>query len=118
MSKRPFERESNGGFGRGLFQGNGRGTGGESHQTVSERHQRDRQEEEWSIPASVAGRNDSPVEWESPHRTPPAPAPSENRFTDWSSLGSPHARMPPQSVLVGETGPDINQPVNQTTQSE
>ena len=24
--------------------------------------------------------------------------------------------MPPQSVLVGETGPDINQPVNQTTQ--
>ena len=25
-------------------------------------------------------------------------------------------RTPPQSVLVGETGPDINQPVNQTTQ--
>ena len=24
--------------------------------------------------------------------------------------------MPPQSVLVGETGPDINQPVTQTTQ--
>ena len=24
--------------------------------------------------------------------------------------------MPPQSVLVGEMGPDINQPVNQTTQ--
>ena len=24
--------------------------------------------------------------------------------------------MPPQSILVGETGPDINQPVNQTTQ--
>ena len=36
--------------------------------------------------------------------------------TDWSSLGSPHVRMPLQSVLVGETGPDINQPVNQTTQ--
>ena len=25
-------------------------------------------------------------------------------------------RMPPQSVVVGETGPDINQPANQTTQ--
>ena len=24
--------------------------------------------------------------------------------------------MPPQSVLVGETGPDINHPANQTTQ--
>ena len=24
--------------------------------------------------------------------------------------------MPPQSVLVRETGPDINQPVNKTTQ--
>ena len=47
------------------------------------------------------------------------PAPSEDRFfTDWSSLGSgsPHVRMPPQSVLVREIGPDINQPVNQTTQ--
>ena len=83
---------------------------------MSERDQRDRQEEEWSIPASVAGRNDSPVEQESLHRTPPAPAPSEDRFTNWSSLGSPCVRMPPQSVLVGEIGPDINQPVNQTTQ--
>ena len=25
-------------------------------------------------------------------------------------------RMPPQSVLVREIGPDINQPANQTTQ--
>ena len=83
---------------------------------MSDRDQTDRQEEEWSIPASVAGRNDSPVEWESLHRPPPAPAPSEDRFTDWSSLGSSHVRMPLQRVPVGETGPDINQPVNQTTQ--
>ena len=83
---------------------------------MSERDQRDRQEEEWSIPASVAGRNGSLVEQESPHRTPPAPAPSEGRFTDWSSLESPRVRMPLQSVQVGETGPDINQPVNQATQ--
>ena len=47
------------------------------------------------------------------------PAPLEDRFfMDWSSLGSgsPHVRMPPQSVLVREIGPGINQPVNQTTQ--
>ena len=62
MSERLFERESNGGFGRGFSHGNGRGAREEPHQTVSERDQRDRQEEEWSIPASVAGRNDSPVE--------------------------------------------------------
>ena len=56
---------------------------------------------------------------ESLHRTPPTPAPSEGKFfTDWSSLGSrsAHVRTPPQSVPVGETGPDINQPANQTTQ--
>ena len=88
----------------------------ESCLTMSERDQRDRQEEEWSIPASVPGRNDSLVERESLHRTPPAPAPSEDRFTNWSSLGSPSVRTPLQSVPVGETGPDINQPVNQTTQ--
>ena len=85
-----------------------------------ERNQRNRQEEEWSIPASVGGRGeDILVGQESPHRTPPMPAPSEDRFfMDWSSLGSgsPHVRMSPQSVPVRETGPDINQPANQTTQ--
>ena len=53
LSERPFERELNGGFGRGFSCGNGRGNGRESHQVISERDQRDRQEEEWSIPASV-----------------------------------------------------------------
>ena len=61
LSKRPFERESNGGFGRGFSCGNGRGTGRESHQVILERDQRDRQEEEWSITASVGRRDDSPV---------------------------------------------------------
>ena len=83
---------------------------------MSERDQSDRQEGEWSIPASVAGKNGSLVEQESPHRTPLAPSPSEDRFTNWSSLGSLCLRAPPQSVLMGETGQDINQPVNQTTQ--
>ena len=61
---------------------------------------------------SVGGRGrDIPVEWESLHRTPPTPAPSEDRFfMDWSSLesGSPPVRMPPQGVLVREIRPDIN----------
>ena len=83
---------------------------------MSERDQRDRQDEEWSILASVERRDDSLVGQESLHQIPPAPAPSEDRFTDWSSLGSPHVRTPPQSVPVGETGPEITQPVNQTTQ--
>ena len=88
-------------------------------QATSKRDQRDRQEEEWSIPASVGRRGgDILVGQESSHMTPPTPTLLEDRFTDWSSLGlgSPHVRTPPQSVLVRETGPDINQPVNQTTQ--
>ena len=115
LNERPFER-SNGGFGRGFSHGNGRGNG-DSHQVDSERDHRDRQEEEWSIPASVGRREDILAGQESPHRTLPTPAPLEDRFfTDWSSIGSPCVRMPPKSVLVGETGPGINQPVNQTTQ--
>ena len=57
LSERPFER-LNGGFGRGFSLGNGRGNGGDSHEVTSERDQRDRQEEEWSIPASVGRRED------------------------------------------------------------
>ena len=49
LSQRPFERELNRGFGRGFSHGNGR----ESCKVTSERDQRDRQEEEWSILASV-----------------------------------------------------------------
>ena len=72
QNERPFERETNRGFGRGFSHGNGRGNGRGFHsQAPSERDQRDRQEEEWSIPVSVGGRGeDVPVEWESPHRTP------------------------------------------------
>ena len=61
LSGRPFERETNGGFGRGFFHGNGRGAVREAHQTTSESEQRDRQEEDWSIPASIERRDDSPA---------------------------------------------------------
>ena len=75
---------------------------------TSKRDQRDRQEEEWSIPVSAGRRGrDIPVGQDSLHRTPPTPAPLEDKFfTDWSSLGSgsPHVRMPPQSGLVRERG--------------
>ena len=62
FSKRPFERETNnGGFGLEDFHGNGRGAVIETHQTTSESEQRDRQEEDWSIPACIGRRDDSPV---------------------------------------------------------
>ena len=117
LSERPLER-SNGGFGRGFSRGNGRGTRGDTHQVTSERDQQDRREEEWSLPTSVERKEEGiSIRQESPHRTPPTPAPSEDRFfTDWSSSGSPCVRMPPPSVPVAETGPNINQPVNQTIQ--
>ena len=57
LNERPFETESNGGFGRGFSHKNRRGNGRGFHpQVTSERDQRDRQEEEWSIPASVGRR--------------------------------------------------------------
>ena len=117
------DRETNRGFGRGSFPGNGRGF---HSQVPSERDQRDRQEEDWSIPTST-GRRDgdipvsSPIGQESPYRTPPTSAPSEDRFfTDWSSIsmGSPLVRTPPQSVPIRKGGQDINQPDNQTTKNE
>ena len=84
----------------------------------------DRQEEEWSSPASDGrGRRDvlvsSDAVQESQQRTPPTPAPSEDRFfTDWSSIrtGSPLVRMPPQSILVRERWQEINQTTIQTSQ--
>ena len=56
LNERPFERKTNGGFGRGFFHGNGRGAVRETHWTTSESEQRDRHKEEWSILASVERR--------------------------------------------------------------
>ena len=59
LNERPFKRETNRGFGRGSSHGNRRGF---HSQAPSERDQRDRQEEEWSIPVSVGRRGkDVPV---------------------------------------------------------
>ena len=89
-----------------------------------ERNQRDRQEEEWSSPVSDGRRRrdipvSSPTVQELQQRTPPTPAPSEDRFfMDWSTIrtGSPLVRMPPQSILVRERGQEINQITIQTSQ--
>ena len=46
-----------------------------------------------------------PTAHKSHQRTPPTPAPSEDRFfTDWSSVrtGSPIVRTPPKSISVGK----------------
>ena len=61
LSERPFERKTNGGFGRGFFHGNGRGAVREACWTTFKSEQRDRQEEDWSILASIERREDSPV---------------------------------------------------------
>ena len=80
-------------------------------QMASEIDQRGRQDEKWSIPASREGRNDMRQE---PQGIPPAPSPSEGRFTDWSSLGSPHARTSPH----GTPNRGIEHCANQPDQSE
>ena len=53
---------------------------------TSQIDQRGRQDEDWPMPVSREGRNDTREE---PQGIPHAPSPSEGRFTDWSSLGYP-----------------------------
>ena len=112
LSEEPPERESGRGLGRGIFCGNGRGR--EMHQMTSENDQRDRQDENWSIPTNMEGRNDTRQE---PQGIPPAPSPSEGRFTDWSSLGSPHVRTSPHGAPNREIEQSANQPDQWATQS-
>ena len=79
---------------------------------TSENDQRNRQDENWSIPTNMEGRNDTRQE---PQGIPPAPSPS--RFTDWSSLGSPHVRTSPHGAPNREIEQSVNQPDQWTTQS-
>ena len=72
----------------------------------------DRPDENWSIPTHVKGRNDTRQE---PQGVPPAPLPS--RFTDWSSLGSPHVRTSPHSIPNREVEQGASQPDQWTIQS-
>ena len=45
------------------------------------------------------------------------PAPSPLRFTDWSSLGSPHARTSPHGISNGEMEQNVSQPNQLIVQS-
>ena len=81
-------------------------------QRTFENDQRDRQDENWSIPTHMEGRNDTRQE---PQGIPPAPLPS--RFTDWSSLGSPHVRTSPHGTPNREIEQGASQPDQWTTQS-
>ena len=60
----------------------------------------------------MEGRNDT--RWE-PQGIPPAPLPS--RFTDWNSLGSPHARTSPHGAPDKEIKQGVSQPDQWITQS-
>ena len=99
------------GFGRGSSQGFGRGNGrGFYSQGPLERNERHRQEEEWSSPTSD-GREvrDIPISFPTAHkphqRTPPTPAPSEDRFF----MEKERKRE------VRERGQEINQTTQQTS---
>ena len=64
FNERPPER-SNGGLGRGFSCGNGREIRGEISQMHNTRDQENRQENNWSVPASVERREDNSLRRES-----------------------------------------------------
>ena len=72
FSERPAER-SNGGLGRGFSHGNGREIRGEISQMHNVRNQQNRQEDEWSVPASIERREDNTLRRESQRAPPTSP---------------------------------------------
>ena len=111
FSERPAER-SNGGLGRGFSHGNGREIRGEISQMHNVRNQQNRQEDEWSVPASIERREDNTLRRESQRAPPTSPRSEDRLFTDWSSLDSPQTRTSPRNVSVRDIEQDGNQPNN------
>ena len=72
FSERPTER-SNGGLGRGFSHGNGREIRGEISQMHNVRNQQNRQEDEWSVPASIERREDNTLRRELQRAPPTSP---------------------------------------------
>ena len=70
-----------------------------------------RQEGDWLTPTHVEERNDTQQE----SQLPPTPLPS--RFSDWSSLGSPHARTIPHRVPDRGVEQNVNIPNPLSVQS-
>ena len=107
---------SNQGSGRGFSHGNGGEIRGEISQMHNARNQQNRQEDEWSLPASIERREDKTLRREL-QRVPPTSPHSEDRlFTDWSSLDSPQTRTSPRNVSARDIEQDGNQPNNLTVQ--
>ena len=105
LSEDTTERDSGEGQGR-ISHGNGRG-----REMFQRTFENDRQDGNWSIPTHVEGRNDTRQEsW-----VPLPPLPS--RFSDWSSLGSPHARASPHSISNREVEQNVNIPNQLNVQS-
>ena len=76
-------------LGRGFSHGNGREIREEISQMHNIRNQQDRQEEEWSVPASIDRREDNTLRRELQRVHPTSPHSEDRLFTDWSSLDSP-----------------------------
>ena len=84
-------------------------------QTPTDRPQRDRQEEDWSVLANVEGRENTEMHETSP--TPPSdvpPPPEERLFTNWSSIDSPRERISQRNQSGRSVEPSTT--VNQTEQ--
>ena len=103
-------------MGRGFSCGNGREIRGEISQMHNVRNQQNRQEDEWSVPASIERREGNTLRRELQRAPPTSPHSEDRLFTDWSSLDSPQARTYPRNVSVRDIEQDRNQPNNQTIQ--
>ena len=106
MNEDTTERDSGGGQGRTSFCGNGR-----DREMFQRTVDSNRQDGNWSLPTHVEGRNDTRQESQMPHD----PLPS--RFSDWSSLGSPHTRTSPHGVPDREVEQNGNIPNQLNVQS-
>ena len=76
-------------MGRGFSHGNGREIRGEINQIYNARDQQNRQEEEWSVSASIERREDITLRRELQRASPTSPHSEDRLFTDWSSLDLP-----------------------------
>ena len=89
-----------------IFYGNGR-----DREMFQRTYENNRQDGNWLISTHVEGRNNTRLE----SQMPPTPLPS--RFSDWSSLGSPHTRTSPHSVPDRAVEQNVNIPNQLNVQS-
>ena len=114
LSERPTKR-SNGGLGSRFSHGNRREIRGEISQMHNLRNQQNRQEDKWSVPASIERREDNTLRRELQRVPPTSPQSEDTLFTDLSSQDSPQTRTS-RNVSIRDIEQDGNQPNNQTIQ--